>query len=131
MRIPTAKQYHLLRILGSGAMVIAPGRADWEPLLKHGWVAPTLEDDPDKRYLPPLRITPTGLVALAAAVRRYGHIELDGAQEHHQLNEAPGVTKLRRDLDVARRERDQARRDAHTATAQLARIRRLVEEAAA
>ena len=69
---PTEKQYDRLRAVGNGCVVVTPGRRDWEPLLRRGWVQPAWGSDDSSRFLPPLQITPTGLHALADAVERYG-----------------------------------------------------------
>lgn len=74
MRVPTIKQAARLRVLGSGLIVVTPRRSDWGPLLRHGWVErahPGLS--PSGGFLPPLRITPDGHRALAAALERDGH----------------------------------------------------------
>lgn len=73
-RAPTPKQAEKLRLLGSGAIVLAPRRADWGLLLRRGWVERVdLKVTPRGGLLPPLRITPAGLRALADALERDGH----------------------------------------------------------
>lgn len=74
MRKPTPKQGARLLTLGSGNIVLTPRRADWAPLLRHGWVrhAEGFGRTPTGGYLPPLRITPDGLRALAQATERDG-----------------------------------------------------------
>lgn len=127
--VPTEQQYARLRLLADGSMLLVPSRREWGGLVRRGWVAGVCEDS-GARFLPPLRITPAGLIALAAAVERYGHLELDGEhQTHTQLREPAFVRKLRDDLDTARRERDQARRDAHRANHLVSRARRVLAEA--
>lgn len=121
-RTPTLRQYERLRILGSGGMVLAPRRREWQPLLRHGWVAAAHDDDATSRLLPPLRITPAGLIALAAAVQRHGHPDIDTPHP----GEPAFLAKLRTDLDEARTARDRARVEARLATAKLERIRREV-----
>jgi hypothetical protein len=73
MRNPTPKQAARLRLLGSGAVVIAPRRAEWMPLLRHEWVERAADWTPTGGTLPPLMITPSGYRALAAALERDGH----------------------------------------------------------
>lgn len=75
MTSPTEKQFRQLLVLADGAMALAPGRRDWSPLLRRGWVAPVKDDD-GGRFLPPLRITAEGLRALAAGVERFGLPEI-------------------------------------------------------
>ncbi|HEU4722005.1 MAG TPA: hypothetical protein VFS59_11635 [Gemmatimonadaceae bacterium] len=75
-RVPTRKQQHLLTVLAGGLpTVLAPGKRDWRPLLRRGWVEPNPRyakgHDERDRFLPPLRITPAGLRALADAMERY------------------------------------------------------------
>lgn len=125
MRVPTPKQYARLRTLASGHMVLVPGRREWGPLVAHGWVAGVIEDN-GARFLPPLRITPAGLIALAAAVERHGLPEISGSGHHRQLDEPAFLAKLRRDLDEARAQRDEARRQAAAVNYRLARIGRAV-----
>lgn len=74
MRKPTVKQGARLLVLGGGTVVLTPRRADWAPLLRHGWVelADGFGHAPSGGFLPPLRITPAGLRALAVAVERDG-----------------------------------------------------------
>lgn len=68
-RVPTKKQYDLILCLGSGAALVLGEKRRIEPLLKHGWVT---SKEFDGRYYPWVRITPSGLRALADAVERYG-----------------------------------------------------------
>lgn len=125
MRIPTEKQYRLLSVLGGvGTWVVAPRRGEWGPLLRRGWVQPIREDDQDKRFLPPLQITPEGLRALADAAERYGLPEWERSEgQPEQLNEAPAVTRLKAQLDEVKAERDEARRAQFLAERQLRHIR--------
>ncbi len=127
----TDRQYDRLRILGSGAIVLAPGRRDWGPLLRHGWVAELHEDDGESRFLPPLQITADGLRALAVAVERFGLPSLKPDAVPAQSAEPPFLRKLRLDLDDARRERDEARRAEARTAHKLARISRVLEGQAA
>lgn len=69
-RVPTEKQYRLLRVLGNGCALVVGTRRTVEPLLRHGWV--TAERDGFSW----VRITPAGLHALADAVERYDLPEL-------------------------------------------------------
>jgi hypothetical protein len=73
-RKPTPKQSRLLLVLGSGRTVLAPRRGEWMPLLRREWVErdPWFSETPSGGYLPPLRITPDGLRALADALERDG-----------------------------------------------------------
>jgi hypothetical protein len=74
-RVPTANQFSSLLSLGNGAAVLAPMERPWGPLVRHGWVEPW-NDLPAVRdkggFYPPLRITPDGFRALAAATERHG-----------------------------------------------------------
>lgn len=123
MRVPTEQQYQRLRMLGSGSLLLVPSRREWEPLLRRGWVAGVIEDD-GSRFLPPLRITPAGLIALAAAVERYGPPEIIGTPR--QLHEPPFIAKLRKDLDEARADRDRAQLEAHVTKTLLLQIKRML-----
>lgn len=120
--VPTPNQVGKLRILGSGAMVIAPGRRDWSPLLRRGWVQAEKEDDGTRGFLPPLRITPEGLRALADALERDGHPELTGRPM--QVSEPPYVTEIKAKLEAAREETREAKTEAHQAKVRLARAQR-------
>lgn len=81
-RNPTVRQAARLRLLGSGAIAVTPSRSDWMPLLRHGWVERADPDlTPRGGLLPPLRITPDGLRALAAALERDGHPEWKRKEE--------------------------------------------------
>lgn len=129
-RKPTLKQAARLGVLGSGAIVLAPGRRDWGPLLRRGWVEMVSEDDKDKRFLPPLRITADGLRALAAAFDTYPddlRPEIKPKDRPAQLDEAPSVTRLKADLAKTRGELDEARRDAQRFRFAIARARAAVE----
>lgn len=124
MKAPTVKQAELLRILGGGAMALTPGRREWSPLLRHGWVAAEGDDD-GSPYLPPLRITPAGLRALADAVERDGLPPIVG--ERRQVAEAPAVIRMRQQRDealaaLAAERRERAQRDRA-----IARVRRALE----
>jgi len=66
--IPGEKQYRLLRLLGNGCALVVGYRREIGPLLRHGWVT---ADDKGDHYAW-VRITPTGLRALADAVEKYG-----------------------------------------------------------
>jgi hypothetical protein len=57
-----------------GRTVLAPRRGEWMPLLRREWVErdPRFSETPSGGYLPPLRITPGGLRALADALERDG-----------------------------------------------------------
>ncbi len=127
----TERQYDRLRILGSGAIVLAPGRRDWGPLLRRGWVVGIRDDDGESRFLPPLQITADGLRALAVAVERFGLPSLKPDAVPAQCNEPPFLRKLRLDLDDARHERDEARRAERRAANKLARITRVIDGQAA
>jgi hypothetical protein len=127
-RAPTPKQAEKLRILGSGAIVLAPGRGEWGPLLRRGWVEPVTADDADRRFLPPLRITPEGLRALADALERDGQPE-PASGRLRQLDEAPVVTALKTAVEKAQAERDQARREAQAFRSRLVRVRTALGEA--
>lgn len=67
-KVPTEKQYRMLRGLGSGSAGLSWGRRDTEQLLRRGWVTAELHDS----YYQWVRITPDGLRALALAVEKYG-----------------------------------------------------------
>ena len=72
MRHLTEQQYNRLRMLGSGAAIVAPMRREWKPLLRRGLIEPEGEGcDPDG-WPHFFRITPNGLHELAEAVERYG-----------------------------------------------------------
>lgn len=73
-RTATEKQARLLRVLAGGCVVLAPGRREWMPLIRREWVEPLhgeyisdTREPGESRFLPPLRITTTGLRALADA----------------------------------------------------------------
>ncbi len=72
-RKATEKQARLLRVLAGGSIVLVPMRRGWMPIVRRGWVETTKgehiapDGKPHGRYLPPLRITPDGLRALADA----------------------------------------------------------------
>jgi hypothetical protein len=123
VRVPTEQQYRRLRLLGSGALLLVPSRREWEPLLRHGWVAGVMEDN-GSRFLPPLRITPAGLVALAAAVERYGLPEIGGKPQ--QLDEPPFIAKLRKELDEAKADRDRAQLEAQASKTLLIQVKRML-----
>ncbi len=130
MKTPTEKQYRCLLVLGSAGVVLTPGRRDWEPLLRHGWVEPASEREEDARWLAPLRITADGYRALAAGRERYGAPELTGEmREQLLISEPPYIAKLRRDLDEARSERDRLQRRVPVLERRLASVRRAVQEA--
>jgi hypothetical protein len=124
-RAPTAKQAGRLRILGSGAIVLAPGRGEWGPLLRRGWVEPTSDDDRSKRFLPPLRITADGLRALADAVDAHPELRPEiKRRDFEQFNEHPRVTTLKAAVEKARQERDEAQREARAFRTRLRAVRR-------
>lgn len=130
MAKPTLKQAGRLGVLGSGAIVLAPGRRDWGPLVRRGWVEAISEDDGEKRFLPPLRITAEGLRALAEAFDAYPEDlrpEIKPKDRPAQLDEPPSVTRLKADLAKARDERDEARRDAQRFRFAIGRARAAVE----
>jgi len=72
-RKATEKQARLLRVLAGGSIVLVPMRRGWMPIVRRGWVETTNgehippDGQPHGSYLPPLRITPDGLRALADA----------------------------------------------------------------
>jgi hypothetical protein len=72
-RIPTEKQYRRLLMLGSGAAWMSASKRDCQPLLRRGWVTA----DFDGRLYQWVRITPSGLRALADAVEAYGLPQFD------------------------------------------------------
>jgi hypothetical protein len=84
-RKATPKQSRLLLALGSGATVLAPRRGEWMPLLRREWVErdPRFSETPSGGYLPPLRITPDGLRALADALER------DGGRQRRRAHDEP------------------------------------------
>lgn len=122
-RVPTERQYRLLAAIGATAIALAPGRGEWGPLLRREWVETLGEDDKDKRYLPPLRITPEGLRAMALAMERYDVAPEIRAASPRQVNEPPTVTRLKAELVDARDERDAARREAQALRSTLMRVR--------
>lgn len=131
-KAPTEKQYRQLRILGSGAIALVPGRREWEPLLRRGWVREASTRDDNSRFLPPLQITPDGYRALAAGLELHGDEPLSAeVREELGRSEPAFIAKLRRDLDAAQRERDRAQREARTAVRRLASVKRAVEDVAA
>jgi hypothetical protein len=72
MRALPEPYYRRLLVLGSGATVLVPSKRDWLPLLRRGWVEDARWHVPPDRSLPPLRITATGLRALADWAQRGG-----------------------------------------------------------
>lgn len=126
--IPTEKQAEKLRILASGAIVLAPGRGDWKPLVRRGWVAPIGPDD-GSRYFPPLAITADGLKAYAAAAAFDGIPDPDwGKREKpRQLDEHPTITKLKQERDEAREQARVQERARHFLDARLRRIKYAME----
>jgi hypothetical protein len=113
-RTPTQKQFERLSVLGGFAIALAPRRGEWGPLVRRGWAEPISEDDPDKRFLPPLRITPAGLRAMADAIERDPALAPDiRGPERKQLNELPRITQLKQQVEDAKRERDAARQECH------------------
>lgn len=125
-RMPTDKQHAKLCALGVNYIVLAPRRGEWGPLLRRGWVEPIREDNPDKRYLPPLRLTPDGMRAIAAYIDKYGQPDWKG-DKPEQLDESPGVTRLKEQLADEKAKRTEAEREAHWAKLKLRRIVREVE----
>lgn len=71
-RKPTPNQAEHLRALASGGTVLVPKRGQWMPLLRREWVErdPKFNETPTGGFLPPLRITPMGLRALADVLER-------------------------------------------------------------
>lgn len=67
-RVPTERQYRLLRALGNGCALVVGTRREVGPLHRRGWV--TAEDRGD--HYAWVRITADGLRALASAVEKYG-----------------------------------------------------------
>jgi hypothetical protein len=128
VKAPTVKQARHLRVLASGAIAIAPSRGDWAPLIRRGWVEPISPDDRDKRFLPPVRITPDGLRALADAMEKYPELtpEMKPA-EFPQLNESPTVTELKAKLSEAREKCESAGRRAPQLRSGLARCKAILE----
>jgi hypothetical protein len=108
--------------------VLAPGRGEWGPLLRRGWVEAVIADDADKRFLPPLRITSAGLRALADALERDGQPE-PASGRFRQLDEPPVVTALKAAVEKAQAERDQARREARAFRSRLAAVQRSLGDA--
>lgn len=108
MRTPTPKQAALLAELPVGTAVMNPRRHDFRPLLNHGWVEPVWDgSDPDNHgwnfdgtnpYLPPLRITPDGLRALADAIDKHGQPE---AVQPQTLADARWWGEIHRGIEVA------------------------------
>jgi hypothetical protein len=91
---PTPQQARKLQLLGGSTIVLAPGRREWGPLLRRGWVEPTYEDQ-GNRFLPPLRITPDGLRALAAAMERWPELTPEVRRsDHPQKDKLPIVEEL-------------------------------------
>jgi hypothetical protein len=130
-RAPTPKQAEKLRILGSGAIALAPGRGEWGPLLRRGWVEQVMADDADKRFLPPLRITAAGLRSLADAFDAHPDMRPTlKPREFEQLDEPPVVTALKAAVEKAQAERDQARCEAQAFRSRLARVRTALGDAA-
>jgi hypothetical protein len=129
-RAPTPKQAAKLRILGNGAIVLAPGRGEWGPLLRRGWVEAITDDDREKRFLPPLRITADGLRALADALDAHPDLRPTLKRvEFAQLDELPRVTALKAAVEKAQEERDEARSEARCLRIRLASVRRALGEA--
>jgi len=80
MKPPTEKQYHALRILGPGRILLSARKGEHGPLLRRGWLEPAW---PDREFtdLPPLRITSDGMRALADGMDRYGQEEAEITEE--------------------------------------------------
>ena len=105
-RVPTVQQGGRLMALSSGNIALAPGRGDWGPLLRRGWVETIDEDDKDKRYLPPVRITPDGLRALAAAMEKHPELTPEiKPTDYPQLDKSPAIAQLE---EKVRKYRDDA-----------------------
>lgn len=121
-RVPTEKQAGRLQILASGCTALAPGRGAWGPLLRRGWVAPVSPDDKDKRFLPPLEITPDGLRALADHLERHPRPPWNEREKPQQLDESPRVERLKMELREVKAARDDAERTAQWYRQRLARI---------
>lgn len=130
--IPTEKQAHKLRVLAGGAVALAPGRRDWGPLLRRGWVEPVSEDD-GSQFLPPLTITVEGLEAYVAAMRFDGLPKIEwgkkgsGREKPPQLDEHPHITKLKQERDEAREKAREAETARYQAESRLRRIKYAVE----
>jgi hypothetical protein len=75
-RVPTEQQYARIRALGSGAAGLSWTTTAIRPFLKPGWVTA----ERDGNYWHFVRLTPSGLHALAAAVERYGWPEFKPAE---------------------------------------------------
>jgi hypothetical protein len=71
-RVPTERQFEILRMLGSGSALLTGRKREVDPLLRHGWVTA------DGGYSW-VRITAAGLHALARAVEKYGMPEMERA----------------------------------------------------
>jgi hypothetical protein len=73
IRVPTRKQYDALRIVARMATALLPSKQEFGPLRRHGWTGdnPKLADRSTRGFMPPQRITPAGLRALADAMERY------------------------------------------------------------
>lgn len=85
-------------------------------------------DDDGSRYLPPIRITPDGLRALADAMDAHPE-ELTPEikrSAYPQLNELPEITRLKVQLAEAKTERDEAQRRAAHARSTLARCQQAI-----
>lgn len=67
-RVITERQYQRLRVLGSGSAGLSWGKRDTEVFLRRGWVTAEWRAP----YYQMVRITATGLRALADGVERYG-----------------------------------------------------------
>lgn len=71
-RVPTYNQYVRLRALADPGRLLVSGiggdRRVWRSLLKHGWVEP---ENPGRNPENGLRITPSGLRALAAHLEQH------------------------------------------------------------
>lgn len=118
MKVPTEKQFGLLRILGNGSILALPGRRESTPLLRRGWVEQWKPDDKDEgKYLPPLRITPDGLRALADGLERYGWPSLDPEK----------VAEARKRPDKDKQERQDLRDKLRAAESRERRLRGAVE----
>lgn len=124
---PTEKQYRKLAVLGATAIALAPGRGEWGPLLRRGWVETIHEDDKDKRFLPPVRITVEGLHALARGMEKHDAAPEIRAEMPRQVDEPPAITKLKAQLAEAREAQQRAEHEAHQAIMKLRKAKRVLE----
>lgn len=79
VRVPTEKQYELLRILASGSAGLSWRKRHAGPLLRRGWCSAELCNG----LYQWVRITPDGLRALASAVEKFGLPDLGPKPQTH------------------------------------------------